>query len=143
MILAGGGGHTGFGYALAQRLEGKASMVFLVPQGDTLSYRRLSRFGQIGYLIKARGAKTPTKEFTYNLVRAFAMSMKKVSREFDVAVSTGSNFCIPPAFTAVSKGIHLVNIEGAVRFTKASTTARILQPFLQSRLYSGRNKRDY
>ncbi len=129
LILAGGGGHTGFAYALAQRLEDKASMTFLIPEGDTLSRKRLSRFGKIDYIPKPRGAKTPTGEFAYNLARAFAVSMKKVTRDFDVAVSTGSNFCIPPAFTAFSKRIQIINIEGEVRFTRASLTARILQPF--------------
>ena len=129
LILAGGGGHTGFGYALAQRLEDKASMDFLVPQGDTLSCKRLNRFGEVNYLIKPRGAKTPTGEFAYNLAKALAMSMKKVTSKFDAVVSTGSNFCIPPALTALSKGIHIINIEAAVRFTKASKTARLLHPF--------------
>lgn len=129
LILAGGGGHTGFAYALAQRLKDKASMLFLIPEGDNLSYERLSGFGKVDYIPKPRGAKTPTAEFTCNLARAFAVSMKKVTRDFDVAVSTGSNFCIPPAFTAFSKRIQIVNIEGGVRFTRASLTARILQPF--------------
>lgn len=128
LILAGGGGHTGFGYALAQRLENRAAMVFLVPEGDTLSYNRLNRYGKVDYLPKSRGAKTPTREFAYNLARAFAMSMKKVTSKYNVVVSTGSNFCIPPALIAVSKGIPLINIEGEVRFTKASRTARLLQP---------------
>jgi UDP-N-acetylglucosamine--N-acetylmuramyl-(pentapeptide) pyrophosphoryl-undecaprenol N-acetylglucosamine transferase len=129
LILAGGGGHTGLGYALAQRLEGKVSMVFLVPVGDTLSYKRLSRFGRVDYLIKPRGVKTSSCEFAYNLTKAFIMSMKKVKNKFDAVVSTGSNFCIPPALIAVLKGIHLINIEGEVRFTEPSRTARILQPF--------------
>jgi UDP-N-acetylglucosamine--N-acetylmuramyl-(pentapeptide) pyrophosphoryl-undecaprenol N-acetylglucosamine transferase len=129
LILAGGGGHTGLGYALAQRLEGKVSMVFLVPVGDTLSYKRLSRFGRVDYLIKPRGVKTSSCEFAYNLTKAFIMSIKKVKNKFDAVVSTGSNFCIPPALIAVLKGIHLINIEGEVRFTEPSRTARILQPF--------------
>jgi UDP-N-acetylglucosamine--N-acetylmuramyl-(pentapeptide) pyrophosphoryl-undecaprenol N-acetylglucosamine transferase len=129
LILAGGGGHTGFGYALAQRLEGKASMAFLIPQDDNLSYERLCRFGAVYYLLKSRGAKTPTGEFAYNLAKALAMSMMKVTSDFDAVVSTGSNFCIPPALAALSKGIHIINIEAAVRFTKSSLTARILQPF--------------
>ena len=104
-------------------------MAFLVPQGDTLSYKRLSKFGEVNYLLKPRGAKTPTGEFAYNLARAFTKSMKQVTSKFDTVVSTGSNFCIPPALTAISKGIHLVNIEAAVRFTRASRTARILAPF--------------
>ncbi len=129
LILAGGGGHTGFAYALAQRLENKASMAFLIPQDDTLSHTRLNRFGEVDYLTKPRGAKTPTGKFAYNLAKAFRTSMKKVTSKFNSVVSTGSNFCIPPALTALSKGINIVNIEAAVRFTKASRTARILQPF--------------
>ena len=80
-------------------------------------------------MVKPRGAKTPTNEFLYKLCQAFSSSRKKVTKDFDVVVSAGSNFCIPPAFAALSKKIKLVNIEGAVRFTRASLTARILQPF--------------
>jgi UDP-N-acetylglucosamine--N-acetylmuramyl-(pentapeptide) pyrophosphoryl-undecaprenol N-acetylglucosamine transferase len=129
LILAGGGGHTGFAYALAQRLEGRAFMVFLVPEGDTLSDKRLKKFGMVNYLIKPRGAKTPTSKFAYNLAKAFIQSMRKVTGGFDAVVCTGSNFCIPPAFVALLKGIPLINIEGDVRFTEASRTARILQPY--------------
>jgi len=129
LILAGGGGHTGFAYALAQRLKGRASMLFLIPEGDNLSYERLSGFGKVDYILKPRGATTSLPEFTYNLARAFAVSMKKVTRDFDVVVSTGSNFCIPPALTAFLRRIQIINIEGEVRFTRASLTARILRPF--------------
>jgi UDP-N-acetylglucosamine:LPS N-acetylglucosamine transferase len=129
LILAGGGGHTGYGYALAQRLYGKASLYFMVPEGDSLSHQRLSKFGGVDVLIKPRGATTPTYEFIPKLVMAFAQSFNRISREFDVVVSTGSNFCIPPAFFAWLKGIPLVNIESSVRFIKASKTASILQPF--------------
>jgi len=129
LILAGGGGHTGFAYALAQRLENKASTCFLIPEGDTSSHKRLSMFGKVDYIVKPRGAKTPTGAFTYNLARALRNSMKKVTGYSDVVVSTGSNFCIPPAVAAFLKGIPLVNIEGEARFSGPSKTARILQPF--------------
>jgi len=128
LILAGGGGHTGFGYALAQRLEDKASMTFLLPEGDNLSYKRLNGFGKVDYIPKPRGAKTPTGEFTYNLARALTTSMKKITGMFDAVVSTGSNFCIPPALVAFLKRIPIVNIESEARFIGASKTARILQP---------------
>jgi len=129
LILAGGGGHTGFGYALAQRLKNKASMTFLIPEGDKLSRKRLSMFGKVDTLVKPRGAKTATAEFTYNMGRAFWASMKKVKDEFDAVVSTGSNFCIPPAVVAVLKRIPIINIEAEARFIAASKTARFLQPF--------------
>lgn len=129
LILAGGGGHTGYAYALAQALHEKAPLSFLAPEGDTLSERRLSKFGEVKFLIKPRGPTTPTHEFAARLAKAFVDSLGQVSREFKVVVSTGSNFCIPPAIIAWAKGIPVVNIESSVRFSKASKTARILQPF--------------
>lgn len=129
LILAGGGGHTGYGYALAQRLYGRASLHFFVPEGDVLSQKRLSKFGNVDFLLKPREAKTPTGEFIPKLIKAFLDSFKRVSHNWDVIVSTGSNFCIPPALGAWVRGIPVVNIESSVRFTKASKTALILQPF--------------
>jgi UDP-N-acetylglucosamine:LPS N-acetylglucosamine transferase len=129
LILAGGGGHTAYGYALAQRLYGRANLHILVPEGDKLSYERLSKFGTVDFLLKPREAKTPTSEFIPKLVKAFIEAFKKVPTEFDVVVSTGSNFCIPPSLFAWVKGIPIVNIESSVRFTKASKTALLLQPF--------------
>jgi UDP-N-acetylglucosamine--N-acetylmuramyl-(pentapeptide) pyrophosphoryl-undecaprenol N-acetylglucosamine transferase len=129
LISAGGGGHTGYAYALAQRLYGRASLNFLVPEGDVLSKERLSRFGRVNFLLKPRGAKTPTSEFIPNLMKAFIESFRRVAGKYDAVVSTGSNFSIPPCFVARLKGVPLVNIESSVRFTKASKTALILQPF--------------
>lgn len=129
LILAGGGGHTGYGYALAQRLYGRANLHFLVPKGDTLSKERLNKFGTVEFLLKPRGAKTPAKEFIPKLAKAFVEAFKKIPNEFDAVVSTGSNFCIPPSFFAWMKGIPLINIESSVRFTKPSKTALLLQPF--------------
>jgi len=129
LILAGGGGHTGFAYSLAQKLEKEANLVFLVPYGDTASYNRLSRFGEVSYLVKSRGPKTSMWYFAVNMLRAFTSSVKSVKGKFDFVVSTGSNFCIPPAFICILKGCRLVNIEAEIRFTEPSQTARILQPF--------------
>jgi len=129
LVLAGGGGHTGYAYALAQNLCGKASLQFLVPKGDVLSQKRLNRFGSVGFLPKPRGATTPTHKFALRLMKAFVVSSYKVSRRYNVVVSTGSNFCIPPAFFAWMYRIPVINIESSVRFTKPSTTANLLQPF--------------
>lgn len=129
LVLAGGGGHTGYAYALAQALHGKVELSFLAPEGDGLSEKKLSRFGEVNFLIKPRGPKTPHYIFILRLFRAFIQSLRKVSGEFDVVVSTGSNFCIPPALIAWARRIPLVNIESCVRFTRASITARILQRF--------------
>jgi UDP-N-acetylglucosamine:LPS N-acetylglucosamine transferase len=127
--MAGGGGHTGFAIAIAQRLQNKATMTFLIPENDTQSQQRLNGFGKTVSIPKPRGATTSTGTFLHNLVGAFCTSMKKVTKQFDVAVSTGSNFCIPPAIAAFFKGIPIINLESEARFVAASKTARILKPF--------------
>ncbi len=129
LILAAGGGHTGYGYALAQALQKKAFLSFLVPEGDLLSERRLSKFGKVKSLMLPRGPKTPAFEFAVRLARAFIDSVGQNLQNFDVVVSTGSNFCIWPAFLAWMRGMSVVNIESSVRFVKPSKTARLLQPF--------------
>lgn len=129
LILAGGGGHTGIAYALAQSLHNKVSLSFLAPEGDSLSGERLSKFGEVRFLIKPRGPKTPTHLFAIRLARAFIDSMKLNIHKFDVVVSTGSNFCLLPAIIAWMRGVHVVNIESLVRFTVPSRVARILKPF--------------
>ena len=128
LILAGGGGHTGIAYALAQTLRKKVSLSFLAPDGDTLTATRLSRFGKVEFLIKPRGPKTPAHIFAVRLAKALMDSVRLDLHEFDVAVSTGSNFCGPPALLAWMRGVPVVNIESLVRFTRPSKTARVLQP---------------
>ena len=100
LILAGGGGHTGFAYALAQALHNRVSLFFLVPEGDTLSEKKLSKFGKVNFLIKPREPKTPAPVFAVRLAKAFMGSIGQPFHEFDVVVSTGSNFCVFPAIMA-------------------------------------------
>ena len=128
LILAGGGGHTGIAYALAQTLHKKVSISFLAPEGDALSARRLREFGKVEFLLKPRGPRTLAHVFAVRLAKALTDSVKVDFHEFDVVVSTGSNFCGPPALLAWMRGVPVVNIESLVRFTRPSRTARVLQP---------------
>jgi len=129
LILAGGGGHTGYGYALAEALHGKAPLSFVVPKGDSLSATRLSRFGKVDFLVKPRGPKTSFPAFTARLFRASMESLSYPINAFDAVVSTGSNFCVPLAIVAWIMGIPVVNIESPVRFIKPSKSAFFLQLF--------------
>jgi len=129
LILAGGGGHTGYGYALAEALHGKVPLSFVVPKGDSLSERRLSKFGKVDFLVKPRGPKTSFPASVTRSFRAFMESLSHPINEFDVVVSTGSNFCVPLAIVAWIKGIPVVNIESPVRFIKPSKSAFFLHPF--------------
>lgn len=129
LILAAGGGHTGYGYALAQALHTRALLSFLVPKGDLLSERRLSEFGDVKSLIMGRGPRTPSHEFVVRLAKAFVDAIPLDLQSFDVVVSTGSNFCVPPALLAWMRRVPVVNIESPVRFIKPSKSARVLQLF--------------
>jgi len=130
LILAGGGGHTGHAYALAQALSKRgASLSFLVAKGDNLSAKRLGRFGNVDFLVKPREPKTSALEIVYRLIKSFVNSIIKVSGKFDVVISTGSSFSIPPALIAWIRRIPLISVESVIRFTRASITVRLLHPF--------------
>jgi UDP-N-acetylglucosamine--N-acetylmuramyl-(pentapeptide) pyrophosphoryl-undecaprenol N-acetylglucosamine transferase len=129
LILAGGGGHTSIALALAQTLKGKAETSFLIPQEDSLSRELLSPYGPAKELIKGRYPQTSNLLFPFRLAASFYHSFTLVNGDYDVVVSTGSNFCIPPALIAWLKSIPVVNIESRVAITKPSQTARLLQHF--------------
>jgi UDP-N-acetylglucosamine--N-acetylmuramyl-(pentapeptide) pyrophosphoryl-undecaprenol N-acetylglucosamine transferase len=130
-ILAGGGGHTGSARILSEELKDRADLSFLVPDDDPLSKTHLEPFGPVETITKPRHPTTPMWRFVYRLAKAFYQAPGLISRSLDVVISTGSNFCIPPALTAWMKGIPLVNIESRVKFTKPSMTASILQHFTE------------
>jgi len=129
LILAGGGGHTGYAHTLAQELESSVELSFFVPEDDPLSRIRLEPFGKVQSLIKPRHPNTPIHRFIPRLFWSFLRSLTEVSSEYRAVVSTGSNFCIPPALISWLKGIPLISIESADKFEKPSKTARIIQPF--------------
>jgi UDP-N-acetylglucosamine--N-acetylmuramyl-(pentapeptide) pyrophosphoryl-undecaprenol N-acetylglucosamine transferase len=129
LILVGGGGHSGYAYALAQALHKKMTLSFLVPYGDALSEKRLRKFGNVKFLTKPRGPKTSNQQFISRLAKAFIESLGQPFQEFDVVVSSGSNFSVLPAIIAWTRGVPVVNIESPVRFTKPSRTACILHTF--------------
>ncbi|MGI0027550.1 MAG: UDP-N-acetylglucosamine--N-acetylmuramyl-(pentapeptide) pyrophosphoryl-undecaprenol N-acetylglucosamine transferase [Nitrosopumilaceae archaeon] len=128
VLLAGGGGHTAYAYALAQHLSGKCEMEMVVPQGDKLSYDRLKKFGDVRILSKPRGPKTPMTAFLAGLAKSFFQS-SSIVRGKSVMVSTGSNFCLVPSFLAWINGIPTINMESSVRFTRAAKTVKILAKF--------------
>jgi UDP-N-acetylglucosamine:LPS N-acetylglucosamine transferase len=125
ILLAGGGGHTGYAYALAHYLSGKCEIETYVPEGDKLSHNRLKRFGDVKTLPKPRGPTTPLMPFLSGLAKSFLRSASTFGKK-SVVVSTGSNFCLAPCLVAKMNGVPTVNIESSVRFTRASKTTKIL-----------------
>jgi UDP-N-acetylglucosamine--N-acetylmuramyl-(pentapeptide) pyrophosphoryl-undecaprenol N-acetylglucosamine transferase len=134
LILAGGGGHTSIALAIAQALMGKTENFFLIPRDDKLSRELLTPYGSVYELIKARYPSTSNLYFPIRFLSSIYYSLSKVKGDYSVVVSTGSNFCIPPAVVAWLKSVPIVNIESRVALTKPSKTARILQHFSKKTL---------
>ena len=125
ILLAGGGGHTGYAYALAHYLHGKCDFEAIVPEGDTLSQERLSRYAPVRTLIKPRGPKTPLGPFAVRMFKSFVRSSSMFKSKC-IMVSTGSNFCMPPCAIAWIRHSPIINIESSVRFTRASKSAKMM-----------------
>ncbi|MHA1754101.1 MAG: UDP-N-acetylglucosamine--N-acetylmuramyl-(pentapeptide) pyrophosphoryl-undecaprenol N-acetylglucosamine transferase [Candidatus Odinarchaeia archaeon] len=127
IITASGGGHTGYAVALAQSLDKKAEMLFIVPENDKWTRSKVEKYGKVIYVRKARGPKDHLAKAIPGLIKAGLQSLEEVKGDFDVFVSTGSNHSVPPAIAAKMKGLRLINIESSVRFTKASLSVRALR----------------
>jgi len=128
ILLAGGGGHTGYAYALAHYLVNKCDLEIIVPEEDKLSYDRLVKFAPIRKLIKPRGPTTSTGPFVVGLIKSFTKSSSMFKSKC-IMISTGSNFCMPPSAIAWLRRSPLINIESSVRFTRSSKSARMLARF--------------
>lgn len=127
LILAGGGGHTSIALAIAQILLGKVDMSFLVPEKDWLSKKILTKYGKVEHIAKLRDPLTPNYQIIVKFPMALIKSFQKV-KNYDLVVSCGSNFCIPPAMIAWLRRIPVINIESRVAIRTPSKTARILHP---------------
>lgn len=127
LILAGGGGHTSIALAIAQILLGKVNMSFLAPERDWLSRKILTKYGKVENLAKLRDPLTPNYQMIVKFPMALMKSFQKV-KNYDLVVSCGSNFCIPPAMIARLRQIPVINIESRVAIRTPSKTARILHP---------------
>jgi UDP-N-acetylglucosamine--N-acetylmuramyl-(pentapeptide) pyrophosphoryl-undecaprenol N-acetylglucosamine transferase len=126
LILAGGGGHTGYARILAEALSGKAQLLFLAPDDEPISVQRLAPFGEVDTLTKPRHPTTPLWRFALRFIKAFLQSLRRFPPDVDVVVSTGSNFSVPPAIVAWLRGVPIINLESRVKLLKASGAARFI-----------------
>ena len=128
IITASGGGHTGYAIAIAQRLKGKANIMFIVPKNDSWSASKVKEYGNVIYVKKARGPKDSLFKAFPGLISAFYESLNVLPKGFDIFISTGSNHSVPPAYVAKLKGLKVINIESSVRFTKPSLSVKVIKP---------------
>ena len=129
LILAGGGGHTGYAEIIADRLHNKVDLIFITPENEAINRKRLEKYGHVEEIIKPRHPKTNIILFPFRLFWAFCQSIIKIQPNIDLIISTGSNFCIAPSIIGYLKGIPIVNLESRVKLLQPSKTAKILQKF--------------
>ena len=86
VITASGGGHTGYAVALAQRLRGKAEMLFIVPRGDKWSRSKVERFGRVVEVSKPRGPRDSLAKLVLRMPGALLESLGRVPGDYDVFV---------------------------------------------------------
>ena len=129
LILAGGGGHTGYAEILAQEFNGRAELSFLAPEDEPISVKRLTPYGNVDTLIKPRHPTTPFLSFLIRFLKALIQSLSKINKEYHMVICTGSNFCVPPALVAWMKGVPVVILESRVKFKKPSRTTWLLRFF--------------
>ena len=129
IITASGGGHTGYAVSLAQRLSGKVDLCFIIPEGDSWTYSKVSKYGSVYEVVKLRGPRDSWVKLITKAPKAFIQSLSKVKSGAKVFVSTGSNHSVPPAIISKLRGAYLINIESSVRFTRPSSSVKLLRRF--------------
>ncbi|MEM0356033.1 MAG: glycosyltransferase [Desulfurococcaceae archaeon] len=133
LILASGGGHTGYAISIAERLvelDPSIEPLFIVPRGDKWSIDRINRkLGETKFIevAKLRNPGESLVKIIYRLPRTFIDSLR-IHGFFDVMICTGSNHGITPVITAwfrrVVKSIYC--IEDVFRLEKPSRAVNIL-----------------
>lgn len=127
-LTAGGGGHTGYAIAIAQRLVGKANVFFIISSGDLWSLKRVLRYGRVLEVPKLRDPDKPVPIiFTlHKFIKAYFKSLRSLPRDLDVLVSTGSNLAVAPALAVKTLRKPIVNLECGDRLVTPTKTAKLL-----------------
>jgi UDP-N-acetylglucosamine--N-acetylmuramyl-(pentapeptide) pyrophosphoryl-undecaprenol N-acetylglucosamine transferase len=131
VLTAGGGGHTGYAVALAQRLTGRVELTFIVSEGDLWSFQRVSRFGDVMELPRLRSPDNPKPAILtiHKFMNSLIKSYFKLPQDTVALISTGSNIAIAPALATRVRGGYVVNLECVDRIVTPTKTAKILYKF--------------
>ncbi|EZQ01798.1 MULTISPECIES: glycosyltransferase [Acidianus] len=124
LIIASGGGHTGFARAVAQYLPIKAD--FVVPEGDNLSISMIKPYADKIYQVPK--FRTPSKGTSISLIwRSFISSLSL--QKYKKVLATGSNHSILPSFIEFLKGAKIYVIESQDRIVTRGKAVRIISRF--------------
>ncbi|MEM0373016.1 MAG: glycosyltransferase [Sulfolobaceae archaeon] len=111
LIIASGGGHTGFARAIGTSLPFKAD--YVIPKGDNFSKDMLKNISnKIFEIPKWRDpeGKTSIRGFLHSLFQSAGLS------KYTLTIATGSNHSILPSLFQKLKGSKIIGIESQDRF---------------------------
>ena len=126
LIIASGGGHTGFGRAIAQYLPFKPD--FVIPEGDKNSEEMIKDLARkIYYVKKGKEPNESNLEIIKNLFKILIES-GKISK-YKVVIATGSNHSLFPSFIQFLKGAKVFGIESQDRLITRGKAIQIISYF--------------
>jgi len=126
LIIASGGGHTGFGRAIAQYLPFKPD--FVIPEGDKNSEEMIKDLARkIYYVKKGKEPNESNIKIAENIFRILVES-GKISK-YKVVIASGSNHSLFPSFIQFLKGAKVFGIESQDRLITRGKAIQIISYF--------------
>ncbi len=126
LVIASGGGHTGYARAVAQYLPFKVD--FAIPKGDRWSAEVLSEYASnVFEITKAREPKDGIGALLRNSAKSFRESLSL--GKYDVVIATGSNHSLFVALGTKLKGSKIFAIESQDRIVTRGKAVSILSKF--------------
>ncbi|ADI32673.1 UDP-N-acetylglucosamine--N-acetylmuramyl-(pentapeptide) pyrophosphoryl-undecaprenol N-acetylglucosamine transferase [Staphylothermus hellenicus] len=127
LLIASGGGHTGYIVGIAEKLCEKSSGLtidIIIPCGDSWSQALLEKYAdRILCVPKPRLPGESFVQLLRNIPSALYYSLRRI-RRYDIVVASGSNHSLAPALISMLKGSKLYVVESHDRFvTKGKTVA--------------------
>jgi UDP-N-acetylglucosamine--N-acetylmuramyl-(pentapeptide) pyrophosphoryl-undecaprenol N-acetylglucosamine transferase len=131
-VTAGGGGHTGYAIAFAERfLQGRSDFIFIVDPEDLWSIWRIrKRLGPIDFVYSPRLRTFTERAYKalFRLPRTLSYNIKLP--KVDLIISTGSNQSLIPSLISKLRGAKIYCIEAVDRIVTRSRTISILHDYL-------------
>ncbi|BBD71674.1 polysaccharide biosynthesis protein [Sulfodiicoccus acidiphilus] len=124
LIIASGGGHTGYARAIAQYLEEKVD--FVVPEGDLLSRKLLEPYARKIFEV-AKGREPSGGSLLLGVLRALTQSFQLP--KYDATVATGSNHSVVPSLIERVKGSSIYAIESQDRIVTRGKAIHLISRF--------------
>jgi len=130
LIIASGGGHTGYALALLEALRGLScsNVDVVIPESDDWTKSLIEKYAHnIIEVKKLRRPEEGTLAYLKNFPKTFLQSLRL--GRYKVVVATGSNHSFLPAIVSKIRGAQVYAIEAIDRFCTRSKTVNLLVKF--------------